>query len=282
MLMINFKKVEDIIREVAETEILPHFRHLEKDDISYKIGDDPVTIADKTAEIALSNHLLDLLPGSKVVGEEAFAVNRDISNHFLTESHVWIIDPIDGTRNFIAGKPIYGVIVALMERNQTIAGWLYDPTSKEFITAEKGSGAYYNNHKLRVLSPEPLEKMRGSLGYSLTNALRKINLPSDSPKPILCEPMMCACHEYARITANEPHFSRPDCSWHFRSILMHCTPWDDAAGILIHQEAGGYTAHWNNEPFRPSDFDRGFLSAPDETSWHAIRDWIRTFHKLPH
>jgi len=124
MLKLNFKKVENIIQEVAETEILPRFQHLKKGDISFKTGDDPVTIADKEAEIALSNHFFDLLRGSNVVGEEAFSQNRGIFESLIDESPVWIVDPVDGNRTFVDGKPIFGAIVALTERNQTFAGWL--------------------------------------------------------------------------------------------------------------------------------------------------------------
>lgn len=281
MLKINHDAVKEIIRDVAMTEIMPRFRHLAKGDISFKIGDDPVTIADKEAEKALSTRLLALLPGSKVVGEEDCSVNKEVLELFSGESPVWIIDPVDGTRNFVAGKPIFGVIVALAERNQTVAGWLYDPNSDEFVSAEKCGGAYHNGIKLSVLPAEPLENMAGSLGFRITEGYKRSNLQENAKKSKIYTPFMCACHEYARLVVAEPHFSRPESGQgHFRTIPQVCTPWDDAAGVLIHGEAGGYSAHWNNEPFRPSSFGRSILSTPDPDSWRELHNWISSFYAL--
>src|SRR5580704_17579619 len=80
-----------LIQDVAEEHILPYFRNLKAEHIAYKSGDDPVTIADKQAELALSSRLLDLLPGSNVVGEEAFASDQGILSRFSGESPVWIV-----------------------------------------------------------------------------------------------------------------------------------------------------------------------------------------------
>src|ERR1700744_4790279 len=126
MIKLDVSKGSNLIQEVADEHILPHFCNLKAADVTYKIGDDPVTIADKEAEKALSTRLLDLLPGSNVVGEEAFHADKGILDRLFSESPVWIIDPVDGTRNFVRGSSEFGVIVALAERNQTIDGWIYD------------------------------------------------------------------------------------------------------------------------------------------------------------
>lgn len=274
MLKINIEEVQNIMREVARTSILPRFRNLQDGDIAYKGPDDPVTIADKEAEKVLSNHFLALLPGSKVVGEENFSTNRGVLESFFSESPVWIIDPIDGTRAFMQGRPHFGVIVALAERNQTVAGWLYDPTSEEFITVEKGAGAWHNGQRLHVLPSEPLESMRGALGHMLLKELKKGQPSGGQPQPVLGR-MGYACHEYARLVVAGPHFARPKERIHFRASYAYCTPWDDAAGILAHAEAGGYAAHWNGDFFRPSHIERGLMAAPDKESWEAIKNWLQ-------
>ncbi len=277
MQKISFDSVESIIREVAESEILPRFRHLKEGDVAFKIGDDPVTIADKEAEKALSARLTALLPGSKVLGEEAFAANRGLLELFSGESPVWIIDPIDGTKAFVAGKPLFGVIVALAQQNHTIAGWLYDPTSKEFVTAEKGGGAYHKGQKLRVLTAETPSKLVGTAGSRPQAAYDGLSTAQKQGQPCLENPWSFACHEYARLTVAAPHFAHSGPQWHFRGTLSYFTPWDDAAGALIHQEAGGYSAHWNGDPIRPSSYRRGMMLAPDRDNWLALRDWIRSF-----
>ncbi len=280
MLKIKMDDVESIIREVADQLIVPRFQHLGLGEIKFKGEDDPVTIADKEAEIELTKRLSALLPGSKVVGEENFAADPGILEHFFSESPVWIIDPVDGTKLFMEGKSLYGVIVALAEQNQTIAGWLYDPTSKEFVSAEKGAGAWYKGRRCSVLPPDRLENLYGVIGRRIGDAFDIYCAPSEAPRPHFHR-MLSACHEYASLVVREPHFSKKMEPIHFHSMYCTCTPWDNAAGIMIHAEAGGYTAHWNGEPFAPADHGRGVLSAPDKESWEALRDWIASFCKLP-
>jgi fructose-1,6-bisphosphatase/inositol monophosphatase family enzyme len=276
---IDIQAVKNAIQEVAEAEILPFFRKLKPEHIAFKVGDDPVTIADKAAESALSTRLLDLLPGSKVVGEEVFATDKGVIDRFFGESPVWIIDPIDGTRNFVRGSPEFGVIVALAERNQIIAGWIYDPTSKEVFTAEKGGGAYYRGERLKVLPALPLPGMLGYLSDNLLADYEKAKKPgADEPA---FERMVVGAHEYPRLVLNRPHFGKNKPQIHFRASKRQTFPWDDAAGVLIHAEAGGYAANWRNEPYHPAVLDRGLLTAPDEDSWHRLRDWFRGFSELP-
>lgn len=281
MLKINPNDVEILIQDVAERLIQPRFKNLHIGDIKFKSGDDPVTIADNEAESELTARLLDLLPGSKVVGEEAFAADSKILSSFSGSEPVWIIDPLDGTKAFVASDPVYGVIVALAEQNQTVAGWLYDPTSKEFVTAERGAGAYYKGKKLSVLPPDRLENMAGIFGPCLREACQNISLPFGAKNPET-HWMLSACHDFAALAVGEPHFARRlKKQMHFHATHCICTPWDMAAGILIHEEAGGYSAHWDGEAFAPSHYGKGILSAPDKESWHRLKDWIKGFCPFP-
>jgi fructose-1,6-bisphosphatase/inositol monophosphatase family enzyme len=275
---VDVEAVGAIIREVSAEIILPRFRHLEKDHIGFKIGDDPVTIADKEAEIALSTRLLDLLPGSKAMGEEGFALNNRLLALISGSTPTWIIDPIDGTRNFVGDNPEFGVIVTLAEQNQLIAGWIYDPTSSEIVTAETGSGAWYKGSKLKTLPPAPLAKMHGFLGDRLMAAYEKTKHGKTSP--VFTE-MTAGSHEYPRLVLDQPHFGKDKPQGHFRASLYYATPWDDAAGVLIHREAGGYAAFWNGDAYNPSVMHKGLALAPDKDSWHELRNWCRSFAELP-
>ncbi len=284
MKTVNNDAIHDLIRLVAKDEILPRFRHLDPSDISYKGVNNPVTIADKKAEKRLAAGLKDLLPGSNVVGEEAFAADRGIIDHFADDSPVWTVDPIDGTKNFIAGRRQVGVIVSLSRRDETVAGWLYDPFSDEFIEAEKGAGAFHKGERVRVLPSQSLDRMRGSPGQEIMERLGDPHLAQKSlaqASPMFMGMIGCLCHEYARLLVGSPAFSSPDPQWHFHSTLTYCTPWDNAAGILIHREAGGYNAHWDGAPFTPATFGRGVLLAPDPDSWQQIRRWVQDFCTLP-
>jgi fructose-1,6-bisphosphatase/inositol monophosphatase family enzyme len=275
---VDIDAVTGIIREVAATCVLPRFRNLAKTDIAFKIGDDPVTIADKEAEIALSTRLLDLLPGSKAMGEEGFALDNRLLELISGESPTWIIDPIDGTRNFVGGNPEFGVIVSLAEQNQLIAGWIYDPTSSEIVTAESGSGAWFKGNKLKALPSVPLSEMQGFLGDRLMAAYEKTK--HGKAAPVFTE-MTAGSHEYPRLVLDVPHFQKQKPQAHFRASLYYATPWDDAAGVLIHREAGGYAAFWNGEPYNPSVMHKGLALAPDKDSWHELKNWCQSFAELP-
>ena len=279
MIRVDIDAVTQIIREVAAERILPRFRNLKDGDISFKIGDDPVTIADKEAEIDLSNRFLDLLPGSKVVGEEAFALNSGLLTHFSGESPVWIIDPVDGTRNFTAGSSDFGTIVALSERNQVVAGWIYDPTSNEVITVEKGSGAWFKGERLKTLPPTDLLKSRGYLGERIIRANQKAGISAETSPDFSVN--NAGSHSYPTLVIGKPHFNKDVPQVHFFASHSYTTPWDDGAAILIHEEAGGYCAMWNGEKYRPDMMHRGQALAPSKESWNELKNWCQSFCELP-
>jgi hypothetical protein len=87
-------------------------------------------------------------------------------------------------------------------------------------------------------------------------------------------------HEYPQLVLNRPHFSHGAGQAHFRASLYYSTPWDDAAGVLIAEEAGGYGAFWNGEGYRPSVMHNGLALAPDKESWRELRAWCQTFADL--
>lgn len=279
MIRFDSDKVISHLKEVSEAHILPYFRNLKSNQVSLKNADDPVTIADKEAESALTARLLDLLPGSKVVGEEAFAADSSILSRFSGESPVWIIDPVDGTRNFAKGSPEFGVIVALVEQNQTVAGWIYDPTSREVITAEKGAGAYYKGKRLKVADRQSLLNMFGALSPRIIGPYQKLGSKAPAPQ---FEEMAAGAHEYPRLVLDGPHFGKSAPKpIHFRATLNQTYPWDDAAGVLMHSEAGGYAATWAGNPYSVTVTDRGLLLAPDRDSWQELKNWAASFCELP-
>ena len=101
-------QVGELIREVAATIVLPRFRHLSSDEIQQKAPGDLVTVADKESERALTSGLTALLPGSRVVGEESVAADPSLIERVGEGGAVWIVDPVDGTNNFAAGKTQIG------------------------------------------------------------------------------------------------------------------------------------------------------------------------------
>ena len=143
--------VAALLREVAASEVLPRFRNLAKADVRAKTSaQDLVTLADLEAERVLTARLPALLPGSVVVGEEAAYADPRVLERLDGETPVWVIDPVDGTANFSAGRPTFAMIVALVDRGQTVAGWILDPLHDRMALAERGAGAWLGDTRIQA------------------------------------------------------------------------------------------------------------------------------------
>jgi fructose-1,6-bisphosphatase/inositol monophosphatase family enzyme len=136
--MIDPESVANYIRETARAVILPRFRALGQDDVREKKPGDPVTIADTEAEQELTRRLAAVIPGANVLGEESVAEDASRLAWLSAEAPVWIIDPIDGTSNFVRGNDGFAVIVALARQGTVEAGWIYNPLGDVMISALKG------------------------------------------------------------------------------------------------------------------------------------------------
>lgn len=248
----DVEQVAAIIRDTALAEILPRFRQLEPHQIREKGPNNLVTEADMAAERVLTRRLSDLLPGSLVVGEEAAAENPAVLQVLEGDDPVWIIDPVDGTNNFVRHHPVFGVIVALVRQGRTVAGWIHHPLDDRMATAEAGQGAWMNGTRLRTAPAVPLEEMAGSLGYQ--NAPLRSRVRSLSRAG-------CVAHDYTELACGRLHFA------HYNRLA----PWDHAAGVLVVQEAGGHVALMDGSPYRPLPRGSGVLLAPDAPSWRLLR-----------
>ena len=138
-----------LLKRVSREIILPHYQNLQTSDIEEKSPGDLVTVADRQSEEMLSRELSLLLPEAAIVGEEASAADPSVMDR-LSDDQAWIIDPVDGTGNFATGKPPFGIIIALAQSNETVAGWLYDPLSTRICFAARGKGSFVNGKKIRV------------------------------------------------------------------------------------------------------------------------------------
>ena len=255
--MVDADAVTRIIREVAQEVILPRFQRLAAEDIREKKGpNDLVTIADTEAEHLLTGRLTGLLAASTVVGEEGVAADPSVLDRLAGGGPVWIIDPVDGTLNFAKGRPRFGVIVALVVDGVTRQGWIHDPLADHTAIAETGQGAWIGDRRLIVAAATPLHALRGSAGWRrhdrLTAGVGKlVNQGS-------------AAHDYLDLLDTRLDFA------FFRQL----NPWDHAAGVLMHQEAGGHSAYLDGTPYRPRPGGPGLLLAPSADSWRALADLL--------
>ena len=127
----------------ASKPLIRDFGEVEKLQVSLKGPGDFVTNCDKKVEKILINELQIARPNYSILSEEIGEINND-------SKCKWIIDPIDGTANFLHGIPHFAISVGLEENNEIICGIIYDPIKDEMFIAEKGNGSYLNNQRLRV------------------------------------------------------------------------------------------------------------------------------------
>ncbi len=259
--------VARLIAEAAAIEIMPRFRNLAAADIRQKSAPgDFVTVADEAMERRLSSALRDLLPGSVVIGEEAAAADPAVHELIAGDDPVWVIDPLDGTSNFAAGRPAFGVIVALVSRGETLMGWIHDPSLGHTATAERGAGAWLSGERLAVPVPDSTSALRGAMATKFFPAPLRDQLNARRPR-FRRHRQSHAAGDYVELVRGTLDFS----------LYQRTLPWDHAAGVLLHAEAGGYSARLDGSPYRPVHRDGGLLAAPDQPTWEYV--YRELFHQ---
>ena len=258
--------LQTLMRDAAEREILPRFRHLAAGDIRRKTSAfDLVTDADEAAERAMTTALAGSFPGALVIGEEACEKDPALLDTLGGAELAFVLDPVDGTINFASGLPLYGVIAAVVARGEVVAGLIYDPIGGDWTIAMRGEGAWTQTREgarlpLRVAQPAALREMGGGVSWQNMPEPMRTHVTANLRKVAIGFSYRCAAHEYRLAAAGNCHF-----------LLFHkLMPWDHAAGWLIHQEAGGYSACYDGAPYRPTMRDGGLLCAPDEASWRDL------------
>ena len=266
--------VSGIIREVAEREVLPRFQRLAAHEITEKSAGDIVTIADERAEQALEEALLELLPGAGVVGEEAASRAPETMAVLSEDRPVWVIDPVDGTQNFADGKKCFAMIIALVQSGTTIAGWIHEPIKNTTVWAKIGEGAYESAHegnrRLHLEGATQINEFNGSLSRKYRERVESMRqrpeMRDEVPKSIVR--YRCVGAEYADMARGELQFAR------YGGRLK---PWDHAAGVLIHTEAGGFNAFVENKlAYQPGPTlnNHTLLLTPNHEGWTQLCDLL--------
>ena len=253
-------------REAASTAILPRFRNLSATEIGAKSNeDDLVTIADRESEAIIEKGIRAHWPDAVVIGEEAVSEGVVSRSDIAGAERAVIIDPIDGTWNFARGLALFGVILAVVENGETIAGMLYDPIGDDAVTALKGDGAAFwtsdgTKHVLRTASAKPIDSR---IGYSAHGLMpkpvqREIAVPLTDFRRVLG--LRCSCHEYRMLAMGHADFC----------ITGALEPWDHAAGALIVSEAGGHVAMADGSAYAPTRHDGIMIAASSKTAWDDV------------
>jgi fructose-1,6-bisphosphatase/inositol monophosphatase family enzyme len=257
-----------LMRDVAAAEIMPRFGRLAPGEVRTKSGPlDPVTVADEAAERALTEGLARLFPDCLVFGEEAASADKTQFAMLDDDRPVFVIDPVDGTANYASGLPLFGVMIALIERAETQAGFIYDPWRDDTAVAVRGQGAHLvardgGRTKLQTAAPVPLAEMVAGISWRYMPLPLRDTVLGSLPEFGSTLELRCAAQQYRLLAMGGCH-----------AALFHRTlPWDHASGVLIVQEAGGHAAKLDGSPWRPTDLGGGLLLALDEASWRVIMD----------
>ncbi|MFF0449773.1 inositol monophosphatase family protein [Streptomyces sp. NPDC004609] len=263
----DLSDVEEAIRKAAATEIMPRYRQLAAHEIVEKSGPhDVVTTADRLAEEHLTASLTALLPGSVVVGEEAVHADPAVYGDLHGDAPVWIVDPVDGTRQFVRGEARFCTLVALAQRGELLASWTYAPALDELATAVRGGGAYLGGALLRPGAPEPGAALTVATSHpDFTTPEQKralLGLNTDGVRP---RPCGSAGMEYLAIARGE--LDAIAFSWE--------NAWDHAAGLLLVTESGGAHLTVTGEPFRIGGGNSlPFTAARDAATAERVRSLL--------
>jgi len=189
-----------------------------------------VTIADKRAEEAVYSELAKARPGYGFIGEESGA------REGTDKGHVWIVDPLDGTTNFLHGMPHFAVSIALQREGAIVAGVVYNPANDDLFLAEKGKGAFLNDQRLRVASRKKLNEAVIACGLP---HLGRGSFEVASQEMAALQPKVAGLRRLGAATLDLAWVAagRFDGFWE-----RNLGAWDMAAGMILVREAGGFVS----------------------------------------
>ncbi|RCS23915.1 histidinol-phosphatase [Phyllobacterium salinisoli] len=222
------------IADAAAAETLPRFRNPGLIDNKYAVGFDPVTEADREAERAIRAVIRSAYPDHGILGEEHGSENLD-------HSHIWVIDPIDGTRAFISGLPVWGTLVGLTIDGNAEAGLMSQPFTGELFYSD-GEGAFYERlsvgEQARRLKTRDTAVLADATLFTTTPALYKgaKRLAYDRLEAVVRLPRYGVdCYAFAMVAAG------------FADIAVEAglQPYDIVALIPIIEKAGGVVTRWD-------------------------------------
>ena len=221
-------------RKAAKT-LIRDFGEIENLQVSLKGPGDFVTNCDKKVEKILIEELQKARPNYSILSEEIGEIKND-------ESFKWIIDPIDGTSNFLHGIPHFAISIGLERDKEIICGIIYDPIKDEMFSAEKGNGSYINNQRMRVSSRSKLKDciiFTGGPKYGSGNI--KISMEEYEK---FSSKVLIPIRKFGSGALDMAYVAAGRCDGYWTRNLNY---WDIAAGIILVKEAGGFVTDFNGE-----------------------------------
>ncbi len=257
--------VENLLRNVGDECIFPYFNNLREADVLFKDSkSDPVSIADKEAEGLLQKGLLSILPKSLFIGEELFEEKPAILDYLNQDDlPVWVVDPIDGTNNFVSGDESFGTMVCLVIAGKIVSSWFYEVCTKKMTVFHEGSPITING-KLHE-PPSHCEKpFTGKIGRKLYRYPEIQNIKATTPDIEFDIAKLPSVITYHRILTGDLDFL----------VFKITYPWDHLPGIALVSENGSIFSRWSGEPFQFSDVHEGLVVARNQEIMDLVLEQI--------
>lgn len=230
--------VLDLLRQTAIDVITPRFRALAEGEVFTKTHPgDLVTVADRESEEVITTALRRAYPDAMILGEEATSADPSLLEAFAAAEHSFTIDPIDGTYNFVHGKPDHAVMVAELRSGEVVRSWIWQPEHQLAFVAEKGAGAYRNGERLPTLEPAA-----ASGDWRGISSQPQIRDGSFEGLATISETWFCAGVDYSHLAAGDVDFI----------VFAHAKPWDHAPGMLLISEVGGVLQAGDGSTYNPA------------------------------
>ncbi|MEH3107687.1 MAG: inositol monophosphatase [Sphingomonas fennica] len=250
------RAVAALMRQVAAEVMLPRYRNLHAGEVSEKAPGDLVTVVDRESERRLTEGLLAIEPGTRVIGEEAVAADPALMDG-IGEGAVWIVDPLDGTSNYAAGEGAFAIMIALADAGEVRGGWILDPVTDRLCHATRGGGAFVDGERIAARATGRRPPI-GALANQWLSAPQRARLdPVIDGRFTLADVPRCAGEQYPRVGLGEN-----DVALYWRAL-----PWDHAPGALWLNEAGGRLARLDGRPYLIAQDEPGLLAAATPALW---------------
>jgi myo-inositol-1(or 4)-monophosphatase len=219
----------------ASKTLIRDFGEIENLQVSVKGPGDFVTASDKKVEKILIEELQKARPNYSILSEEIGKISND-------ESFKWIIDPIDGTANFLHGIPHFAISIGLEKDREIICGIIYDPIKDEMFVAEKGNGSYLNNQRIRVSSRSKLKDcIIFTGGPKKESKDRELSLKEYND---FSSKILIPIRKLGSASLDMAYVAAGRCDGFWQRNLNY---WDIAAGIIIIRESGGFVTDFYGE-----------------------------------
>ena len=260
---VDLDAVARLLQSAAEEVVTPRFQALTAGEVQEKTPGDLVTDADREAEDLITAGLRELDPGAVVVGEEAVAADPALLEQVRTADRFWVVDPVDGTANFVAGSPEHAVMAALVEGGETVAAVIWQPQLGHLFTAERGAGAFCDGVRMPpVPAAGPVETLTGHLAsVYLPTPTRELVEGRRDRFAAVGPGYRCCGTAYPRLATGEDGFA----------LFWKALPWDHLPGALLVSETGGTVRRWDGAPYRADQDGPGLLVTADADAWDDVR-----------